>query len=221
MTNDERPQGDAGLDESNAEVQKEETNATRDSVQYDTYSRVLSKLKKTEAMLREKQDLIAQAEERELLEKGRWEDAYNKEKERTQSLQNKLGDLEANVLEERFKSTLDRAAREEGIRPEAVDDVWLNLRENHFDKVELNDNMQFDYHQMKALLGDFRENKPHWFGQKRGSVNDMTPQGEYNNGQMTAQEYLAKASRDERMMIAMLPPQKLEEYLRSKGVTQF
>ena len=221
MTNDERPQGDAGLNESDAEVQKEETNATRDSVQYDTYSRVLSKLKKTEAMLREKQDLIAQAEERELLEKGRWEDAYNKEKERTQSLQNKLGDLEANVLEERFKSTLDRAAREEGIRPEAVDDVWLNLRENHFDKVELNDNMQFDYHQMKALLGDFRENKPHWFGQKRGSVNDMTPQGEYNNGQMTAQEYLAKASRDERMMIAMLPPQKLEEYLRSKGVTQF
>ena len=221
MTNDERPQGDAGLNESDAEVQKEETNATRDSVQYDTYSRVLSKLKKTEAMLREKQDLIAQAEERELLEKGRWEDAYNKEKERTQSLQNKLGDLEANVLEERFKSTLDRAAREEGIRPEAVDDVWLNLRENHFDKVELNDNMQFDYHQMKALLGDFRENKPHWFGQKRGSVNDMTPQGEYNNGQLTAQEYLAKAGRDEKMMIAMLPPQKLEEYLRSKGVTQF
>ena len=221
MTNDERPQGDAGLNESNAEVQKEELASTKDSVQYDTYSRVLSKLKKTEAMLREKQDLIAQAEERELLEKGRWEDAYNKEKERTQSLEGKLGDLEANVLEERFKSTLDRAAREEGIRPEAVDDVWLNLRENHFDKVELNDNMQFDYQQMKALLGDFRENKPHWFGQKRGSVNDMTPQGEYNNGQLTAQEYLAKASRDEKMMIAMLPPQKLEEYLRSKGVTQF
>lgn len=124
MTNDERPQGDAGLNESNAEVQNEELASRKDSVQYDTYSRVLTKLKKTEAMLREKQDLIAQAEERELLEKGRWEDAYNKEKERTQSLESKLGDLEANILEERFKSTLDRAAREEGIRPEAVDDVW-------------------------------------------------------------------------------------------------
>ena len=221
MTNDERPQGDAGLNESNAEVQNEELASRKDSVQYDTYSRVLTKLKKTEAMLREKQDLIAQAEERELLEKGRWEDAYNKEKERTQSLESKLGDLEANILEERFKSTLDRAAREEGIRPEAVDDVWLNLRENHFDRVDLDESMNFDYGQMKALLGDFRQNKPHWFGQKRGSVNDMTPQGEYTKGELTAQEYLAKASQDERLQLGLLSPQKLEEYLRSKGVTRF
>ena len=216
MENEDQLQGDAALDQSHAVNEVEESKKV-DTVKYDTYNRVFSKLKKTEEALRERETALRDYQEREMIAKGEYEELNKSLKERLSQAQSELEEQQSLFAEERFRTALNKAAQQEGVRPEAIDDVWLNVRDNYFDKVELKDDLSFDSDQIKELLGGFRNQKPHWFNAGGGKVNDLSPKPEFK-GQMSVDEYFKSLSTTEQARLAIMSPEALKAHLNSVGI---
>ena len=225
MTDETNLQGDASQSESNAEtLNKEETRmespkppSNEDMVKWETYSRVMGKLKQREAEKAQMETELRSFKEQELLAKGSLEDALDLYKKKAETLQKELEDQQSIFAEKQFQLALNEAAVKEGVRPEAVHDVWLNLRDNYYEKVDLTDELNFDKTQIRGLISEFRETRPHWFSSGRQMVNDITPT-EPTREVQNWNQHLASLSTQEKERLAVMNETQLAEYLAKKGI---
>lgn len=225
MSEETNLQGDATQSESNAAtLNQEETrmespkpSSNDDMVKWETYSRVMGKLKQREAEKAQMEDELRSFKEQELLAKGSLEDALDLYKKKAATLQKELEDQQSIFAEKQFQLALNEAAVKEGVRPEAVHDVWLNLRDNYYERVDLGDDLNFDKTQIRGLISDFRETRPHWFASGRQAVNDVTPM-EPKKDTLSWSQHLASLTPQEKERLAVMSETQLAEYLAKKGI---
>lgn len=225
MTEERNLQGNAEKGISDAEPMNHEETETKtqtakseDVVKWETYSRVMGKLKQREAEKSQMENELRQFKEQELLAKGSLEDALDLYKSKAETLQKELTEQQSVFAEKQFQLALNEAAGKEGVRAEAVNDLWLNLRDSYYERVDLADDLSFDKTQIRNIIGEFRENKPHWFHSGRTTVNDVTPQ-EVRSESQTWHQHLASLTKQEKEKLAVMGETQLAEYLASRGIT--
>ena len=100
----------SGSDAADLDVKEQ----TKDAVSYETYKRVLSQLKNTQAKLKEKEESELQKQEMLLQEKGQWKDLVALKDQELSQTRQKL--IEKEQAESHLKETLFNAAKLQAVR---------------------------------------------------------------------------------------------------------
>lgn len=156
-------------DESSAQIQE-----SKDTVQYDTYRKVLAEKKALQAKLAEIDAQNKQSEQAKLEEQGKLKevnDALRKEAEQLKkSLKEKDFKYGSKVLTQEIKSV----AKSLGASEDALDDI---VKIGDWATVEITDDFEVKQESVKDILAGMQKSKPYLFKTSKPAPNDLPING--------------------------------------------
>lgn len=169
---------------------------TKDAVSYETYKRVLSQLKNTQAKLKEKEESELQKQEMLLQEKGQWKDLVALKDQELSQTRQKL--IEKEQAESHLKETLFNAAKLQAVR----DRLPGKLERDEYmafikvDKVVLNpETNEIDPTSVDLVVQDFVKNHAKLLSQQTVTLPNGMPKPAT---QLSYEEWVKLPSKDKR-----------------------
>ena len=130
----------------------------KDTVSYDSYSKLLGEKKKLQSEFAEMRSKIDEIEQAKLEAEGKVKEALENQKKLTENYKSKNIEIVKNVSNKAVRSQFMREAEKLGCI-----DADLAMKACSFDDLDITDDFEFDNQKLVAKISELTKNKPHLF----------------------------------------------------------
>ena len=142
----------------------------KDSVAYDTFSKLLGEKKKLQSEMAEMKAYKDQLEAEKLQAEGKWKELAENNKKLADEFKSKNLSIVKNVSEKAIRSQFMREAEKLGCL-----DAEIAMKACSFDDLEVTEDFEFDNQKLVGKIQELTKSKPFLFKKDFKMVQDMIP----------------------------------------------
>ena len=142
----------------------------KDSVAYDTFSKLLGEKKKLQSEMAEMKAYKDQLEAEKLQAEGKWKELAENNKKLADEFKSKNLNIVKNVSEKAIRSQFMREAEKLGCL-----DAEIAMKACSFDDLEVTEDFEFDNQKLVGKIQELTKSKPFLFKKDFKMVQDMIP----------------------------------------------
>lgn len=152
----------------------DESDKSKDTVQYSTYSKLLSEKKKMQAEFMDLKAKLEEREQTELSEKGEIKKAYEKLAAQYSELKASRENDHKAFATKALKSEFRALASQMGARPEFLDDLFV-IGKGYLSDLEFGEGYEVPQEHLKTALAKLQKDKSIFFGKSAVAPKDVNP----------------------------------------------
>jgi hypothetical protein len=142
----------------------------KDSVAYETFSKLLGEKKKLQSEMSEMKAYKDQLEAEKLQAEGKWKELAENNKKLADDFKSKNLNIVKNVSEKAIRSQFMREAEKLGCV-----DAEIAMKACSFDDLEVTDDFEFDNQKLVGKIQELTKSKPYLFKKDFKMVQDINP----------------------------------------------
>lgn len=142
----------------------------KDSVAYDTFSKLLGEKKKLQSEMAEMKAYKDQLEAEKLQAEGKWKELAENNKKLADEFKSKNLSIVKNVSEKAIRSQFMREAEKLGCL-----DAEIAMKACSFDDLEVTEDFEFDNQKLVGKIQELTKSKPYLFKKDFKMVQDINP----------------------------------------------